>query len=396
MRGRLELVEQSARSFALEEIEPSFAATAWRRYNKYLDIEFPSPKTDYLWRFRAKGWIGYLPIDKDAGIRISSKIPIANTLAMLEESSVYTALRFLPGREHCASFEELYSAIVRELANRAMRRASIGLHRAYTAVEEVGSYVRGRLSASDLARRPWATTFKSEFEVQTQDNEENQIVAWALYLASRSPLPEATQTLAKNAFRTFSSSVSLIRYDSATCLRRRYHDLTRDYEALHILAAFVIEGTGPQQAHGEHLALPFVVDMARVFEQFVAALLRRLAEAHTQYTVVAQERIRVGPQAAFILDFLLRDSTGAPVVVIDTKYKNADTPDADDVAQIVAYATAARVTEAVLVYPLPIRWSAEIGNVRLRAVGLPLDSAIEDCREIVAREFFQRAPRLGG
>jgi len=49
---------------------------------------------------------------------------------------------------------------------------------------------------------------------------------------------------------------------------------TADYETSHALCRFFLEHTGPALGAGSHQVLPFLVNMARLFERFVAEWLR--------------------------------------------------------------------------------------------------------------------------
>jgi hypothetical protein len=90
----------------------------------------------------------------------------------------------------------------------------------------------------------------------------------------------------------------------------------------------------------------------------------------------------------FVLDVLVRDHEGRPLWVVDTKYKNASTPSPEDVAQIVAYATAVHATEAVLVYPRNMKWTARIGSVHVRALGVDLAADVQSVTEVLAAELL--------
>jgi hypothetical protein len=70
---------------------------------------------------------------------------------------------------------------------------------------------------------------------------------------------------------------------------------------------------------------------------------------------------------------------------VDTKYKNTRRPSTADVAQVVAYATAVGATEAVLVYPSPFDWTAKIGPVGVRTLGVRLDDDLELAADVLAR-----------
>jgi len=55
---------------------------------------------------------------------------------------------------------------------------------------------------------------------------------------------------------------------------RRYIRQNADYATLHALCRFFLEQAGPTHELGRHRMLPFVVEMAALFERFVVAWLR--------------------------------------------------------------------------------------------------------------------------
>ena len=127
--------------------------------------------------------------------------------------------------------------------------------------------------------------------------------------------------------------------------------------------------------------IPFLVDMARLFELFVAEWLR----AHLPATLrmQSQETVAFGARRdfRFQIDIVLSDAaTGRPLMVIDTKYKTPSSPDADDVAQAVAYAEAKGCRDAILLYPVPLSSPLDvtIGEIRVRSLAFPLEGDLEE------------------
>ena len=128
---------------------------------------------------------------------------------------------------------------------------------------------------------------------------------------------------------------------------------------------------------------PFLIDMARLFESFVAEWLAEHLPAGL--SVKAQESgsyDREG-EIGYRIDLVLYDAAGRPLAVLDTKYKGDALPDSDDIAQVVSYATKKGCTEAVLVYPHALGEAREfmVGRVRVRAVGFALDGELDRAGE---------------
>jgi len=126
--------------------------------------------------------------------------------------------------------------------------------------------------------------------------------------------------------------------------------------------------------------LPFLVDMARLFELFVAEWLQQ----HLPGTVMprTQDVVRMGSTGyvEFRIDLTPHDAdAGTCLAVMDTKYKITDTPTSDDVAQIVAYAVAMGARKGVLIYPrrLSLPFRAEVGGISVQAASFPIDGDVE-------------------
>ncbi|MCW5831675.1 MAG: hypothetical protein KIS78_04380 [Labilithrix sp.] len=384
----IEVQEHSPREFARDELDEGFASAVWSRYRHYVDVDFPSPKTSDRWRLTARGCVGFLPVDDRNGLILQPKVPIANLFRMLEYAYGLDSFRFLDGAFTCASLEEFYAFLAGELAARVLRRVREGLHRAYGERDERLLFLRGRFDAAEQARHPWKPELRCRFDEHTLDTEDNRLVAWALYLAARTVMgPKETLALVVRAHRALQGSIPLVEARSSACVNRSYDRLNADYAPMHALSAFVIDHSGPQHARGERHMLPFVVDMNRLFERFVSGVLTKRAGA--ERSVVAQERIQpAGDTLAFVLDVLVRDASGRPLRVVDTKYKNTKTPSNDDVTQVVAYATAVGATEAVLVYPSSLNWTAQIGPVHVRTLGVRLDDDLGAVADILASELL--------
>lgn len=129
--------------------------------------------------------------------------------------------------------------------------------------------------------------------------------------------------------------------------------------------------------------VPFLVDMARLFELFVAEWLS--ANLPSGYTLNAQERIEIDLEGRLIAhaDLLIRSAaTGRALAVLDTKYKSHDMPKPEDLYQVNAYADVGGAPSGFLVYPKPPGYSfksdlggALICNLSFDIAGVDLESS---------------------
>ncbi|MCA9959090.1 MAG: hypothetical protein KC443_08650, partial [Anaerolineales bacterium] len=136
-----------------------------------------------------------------------------------------------------------------------------------------------------------------------------------------------------------------------------------------------------------HTMQPFLVNMARLYEQFVAAWLA----AHLPYPwrLKAQDKVQLGEQGElqFAVDLVIYDEQGRARMVLDTKYKAPQQVAHADLNQIVTYAQAKACREAALVYPAALAQGlyARLPNVTVRSLVWPLDTELEEA----GQQFLQ-------
>jgi 5-methylcytosine-specific restriction enzyme subunit McrC len=147
----------------------------------------------------------------------------------------------------------------------------------------------------------------------------------------------------------------------ASRMNLRYHPALR-------LSEVILRNASAEAGEGKQQTAAFVVDMAKVFEDFVGAALRRAmgafpGEMRLQYNALLNEAVRdsdrltVNPDAVHLLG-------GRPVVVYDAQYRAGSDQGASlsaDHFQMLAYCTALRVPTAWLIY-------AGAGEVKLRRI----------------------------
>jgi len=126
--------------------------------------------------------------------------------------------------------------------------------------------------------------------------------------------------------------------------------------------------------------LPFLIDMNRLFELFVAEWL--VAHLPKTHFIRPQEHVEITSSGnlEFIVDLVLYDAIeDRPLCVLDTKYKRTETPAAGDIEQVVAYAVSKRCHDAALVYPVHLHKPLETcvgGHVNVRSLTFALNGDI--------------------
>ena len=157
----------------------------------------------------------------------------------------------------------------------------------------------------------------------------------------------------RKAYRAVQGFVSLLPFSPDECDGRLYHRLNQDYHPLHALSRFFLAQSGPSHYIGDREMVPFVVNMAQLYEMFVAEWLAK--HGPERWRIKAQVPLPFGSQhqMKFQPDIIIEDvATGRAIAVLDTKYKVTKTPAYSDITQMTTYAHMIGCRDAVLIYPV--------------------------------------------
>lgn len=357
------------------------AAALWRRYRSQVEVEPPSFRTGGQWRLTSQGWAGYIPAARDLGLLLLPKVALRDLFGMLEVAYDLGSFQVLEGSFGVESLPGLYERLASILARRVLARARQGLYRTYLEQSGRVTPLRGRLLLPDLVRRPHTPALPCAYQEMTADVAENRILGWTLHTILRSGLcGPASHATVQRAYRLVAAQTTLTPMPAEACRRRSYTRLNEDYRALHALCGFFLDAAGPGHQPGSQEMIPFVVDMERLFERFVAAWLAQALPI--SYRAAAQVRTPLGSNAGvhFAMDLVVSDAQGQPVWVIDTKYKVPERgPEPADVAQVLAYAQVQGAAEAVLVYPTPLRQPLDtwVNGIHVRTLAFALGGDLD-------------------
>jgi 5-methylcytosine-specific restriction enzyme subunit McrC len=247
--------------------------------------------------------------------------------------------------------------VVAEAFARSLARAlGPGLLQGYRVTEEALPVVRGRIRIDDqLKRRPgqWLP-IEVSYDDFTIDIAENQVLRAALEHLVRNPLvgPEAHRRLMSLAPR-FSEVSRLV----AGVPLPAWHvsRLNARFESSLRLAELILASTSFEHRVGEVRIDGFVLDVARIFEDFVTVSMRASLQQLMPGTVVEAQYpmwLDTGSVISMKPDIVWIDAGEAPLAVLDAKYK-AERPSGfpnGDIYQAHAYATALGLGDAHLIY----------------------------------------------
>ena len=312
---------------------------------------------------------------------IQPKIPIAQLLSL----ACYAMGHFRQQENpfNFAEKETLPDALALSLNFMARRAFARGLLHGYRARAESLYTVRGRIRFDEQLRRrynvplPVAVRY-NEF---TDDILENRLIKAAAYRLSRLRL-RSTPARSGLAWVVGNlDNVSLSEYPAAAVPEVKFDRLNEHYRGVVALARLILSHNAFEAHRGEMRAAGFLMDMNRVFQEFVTVALREVLgvpkSAFAEREIASldkDDRISLRP------DLVWREG-GKPCFVGDVKYKNLkrDAEDTSirnsDLYQLLAYVTALDLPGGMLIYA---QGEAEVADYTVRHSGKALKVAALD------------------
>lgn len=307
---------------------------------------------DGWWTIEAANRVG---VARVAGVElwIQPKLPIRRLFFLLGYANDHRVWR--DDDLDLVEDRDLLSAIATAFARQADKATQQGLLQGYRTVEEASPVLRGRLRTTDQLTRRFGLAIPLEIRYDDYgvDIPENQLLRGAAERLLKLPHIDATTRRSLlRVVRTMADVTSLPRGDQLppwqpSRLNARYQIALR-------LAELVLRGSSVEQEHGSIQVNGFMLDMAKVFENFLAEALG---------IALAQRGGRCKPQDAWHLDeaetvlmkpdlVWYQTGSASPSAVIDAKYKvekPSGYPNAD-LYQMLAYCTVSGLRHGHLVY----------------------------------------------
>ena len=236
-----------------------------------------------------------------------------------------------------------------------------GFYKKYVRKEENLSFLKGKMFFSkqlinDIRKTP---KFYCSYEDLTYDNLENQIVLKATALLI--PLIRFNDKIKSELIRyryILNEEVILRNVLPEECNRVQYNKLNECYEPIIQFSRAVLQYHFIRSAHkGASKGFNFIVNMNRVYEDFITEIVKELINedpAFTDYIVEAQKRFDSLVKEREVVtkpDVILRKKNSSEYpLLIDTKYKRQENN--ADYYQVIAYALAIKTVETcLLIYP---------------------------------------------
>lgn len=351
------------------------------------------------WRLVPRGRVGVAHVG-GVDVVVTPKVGIARLLFLLG----YAAdPGFRPDDVAGVPDEDLWPALAETLCRHAERALARGVLQGYVTQEEALPLVRGRIRMADqIARRPGILLpVEVRYDEYSADIAENRVLRSALRRMLAVPrVPERIRSRLGHTDGRLDGVTPLVPGAQLptwrpTRLNSRYHAALR-------LAELVLRHQSFEVGAGGLRVAAFVVDMAKVFEDFVATALREAWAAHPgetrpQYPATLDEEggVRMKVDVVHVVN-------GVPRIVADAKYKlesGSDRYPNADHYQMLAYCTALRVPVAWLVYASGSRGSVtrHVRHTEIEIVEHPLQlevppAALLDQIDALAAAAWQAGP----
>ncbi|GAA4193260.1 hypothetical protein GCM10022219_14810 [Microbacterium oryzae] len=304
------------------------------------------------WRATDVKQVGAVAL-RDLTVRVVPKTPIESIVYMASLGRVQLSI---DPRTIDAGFDRsLPSALAQALIAEVATATRRGLVKGYQQTSESSSVVRGRWDvARQLSVRPGLPLpVEIDYDDYTEDIPANRLLHAALrVLKQLEGLPRAVERALNRVLPLF-AEVGVVRrgapLPTVTVTRLNSH-----YAPALQLARVILEAVAWTRTEGAHHGGTFLLNMANVFERFVAHVLDdevgkrggRLLAQDQSWWLDADKVVTLRP------DVVIYDGSG-PRTVADTKYKAIESVSSvanGDVYQATAYALALGVPTAHLIY----------------------------------------------
>jgi 5-methylcytosine-specific restriction enzyme subunit McrC len=299
-------------------------------------------------------WVGVVHLT-DLDLIIRPKVELDRLLFMMSYSR--GRMRDLESRGSLKEADDLPEAIVMAFVRLTSRALARGVQQGYRTIDDSSLTVRGRLRVGDQIRRRYGPMPPAEvtFDEFTVDIELNRLLLAATERLSRIRFRSEASRAGLRGIRARLEGVSLMAYDPRRLPVVTFDRLNERYRDAVTLARLILGSASFDLGHGDAPATAFLVDMNRVFEDFVVEALRDALGSEIGVLVQgargrslhldAADRVSLEPDLSIW-------HGGRCVFVGDLKYKrvnSADFPNAD-IYQATAYAVATGLDQALLIY----------------------------------------------
>ena len=316
-----------------------------------------------LWRVRVREAVGIIAL-RELQLHVRPKIPDLHFLHLAQRSTTLPRLSRERGTTSEGPLWELVIAWFLEAAEQLLRA---GLLRDYAETRDTLRVVRGRIDATNAARRYYSGTllFDCQFEDHVEDTPPNRILRAATAHAARAPrVHESLRQRARRLLTRFEAVGALREYDL------RWHPSRREafYVPPLMLARHVLRSTGRSLMGRGELMWTFLIRTPELIEEGVRSVLQ---EALGTSVVMKKRQPLAGSELTLNPDLRFFGDRA----VGDVKYKLRGDWNRADLYQVLAFAAGLRCFDAAIVNfasnPVTVVTSLDVGDHRVKQFSWP-------------------------
>ena len=349
---RLELREYEERVWPVPLSRDQLGALA----RAHVDVS-PTTDPDGAYLLKPSSYVGAVNVG-DLSVIVRPKIPVDRVMFLMTY-----AMDLKHWRDESidlAPDDDVLEAVALAFVHRTQRAVRRGLLRGYRREEDALNTVRGQIRFAEQIGRRYGLPLPIEvaYDEYTEDIEQNRLLKTAVHRLSLTRIRSAAVSREIRRLRPVFDMVQLGSYSPGAVPEIRYTRLDEHYRPAVELARLIIENSSLELFGGNVTGSSFLIDMNRVFEQFLyIALGEALGLAGDQWkrgkNIDLDEggRIAVEPD----LSWWIPGSAGSGPrtrFIGDAKYKKLDLPGFRhaDIYQMLAYCTAADLPSGLLIY----------------------------------------------
>ena len=229
-----------------------------------------------------------------------------------------------------------------------------GLNSGYLPFQDNITAVKGKILFKEHIQYNFSREDRTycSFSELSNDILENRIIKYALFLLCRYYFrdQEIESKILSNYKKLESITTAPISLDNFRSIQ--YTPLNNHYKNILTLCELILsDSTIDAENIGERTIRSFLIDMNKLFEKFVANLLKdKIENYHIElqsigYADITEQMFKLVP------DIIINDNNGKPILLLDTKYKKLDNlPEDKDRRQVTDYSTFLQVKNIGLIY----------------------------------------------
>ena len=262
---------------------PRIEEEIYQETEKYLQIY---PLDEKTYKLYMQGYVGALKLTKTCTLYSYPKVGISNVLRMFDYSTrkFQTRDQILRFDEE-ANFLDLLARIFIQEVEIICRTA---YRRFYSPRIENLLTIKGKILVSEtILQNRFLPYVTCEYQDFTDDILENRILKYATYLQLKAFAGNKDKKQLYHKLRnlySFFDNVKLVMIPPQIIDKMIYDRLNRKYEKAHYISRFFLEYLYISHGFGKSSFYSFMIDMEKLFEDFVRNIIQRYNQKYTTTT----------------------------------------------------------------------------------------------------------------